>query len=287
MTIRNPMLWGLDRLRPVTADALVRAHERLSTAPLIETTPPAVRRIDLHDVRESLRLGAADFMAGRTDVIMLCLIYPIIGLLLGRFGLGHQILPLLFPLAAGFALVGPLAGVGLNEMSRQREIGQTVTWRAAFGVLYAPSLGGIVGLGLLLTGVFLAWLAAASLIWWVTLGGVPPESVNDFATQVFATPAGWAMIALGVSVGFVFAAIVLSITVVSFPLMLDRSISLRAAIATSLRAVSRNPGAMAAWGAIVAGALVLGTLPFLIGLAVVLPILGHATWHLYRRLVRS
>ena len=286
MTIRNPIQVGWDWLRPVSTESLARANERLAALPLTAEAP-VVRRIDYQDLRTALRLGFADFTAGRTDVIMLCLIYPVIGLLLGRLGLGHQVLPLLFPLAAGFALVGPLAAVGLNEMSRQRERGRAVGWKDAFAVLHAPSLGGIVGLGLLLTVIFLAWLAVAALIWRVTLGGVPPASVDDFITQVFATSGGWAMIVLGVSVGFGFATLVLSITVVSFPLLIDRSISMSAAIATSLRAVSRNPGPMAAWGMIVAGGLVLGSLPFLVGLAVVLPVLGHATSHLYRRVVRS
>jgi uncharacterized membrane protein len=171
-------------------------------------------------------------------------------------------------------------------MSRQRELGQNVTWRGAFGVLESPSLGAVVGLGLLLTVIFLAWLTAAALIWRFTLGAVEPTSVSAFVTDVFATHAGWMLIVLGVSVGFVFAAVVFSITVVSFPLLLDRHAGVRTAIRTSIKVVAENPGPMAAWGVIVAAGLVLGSIPVLVGLAVVLPVLGHATWHLYRKAVR-
>jgi uncharacterized membrane protein len=244
-----------------------------------------VRHLEFRDLQEALRAGFADYTAGRTDVIMLCLIYPIIGLLLARIGFGEQVLPLLFPLAAGFALIGPLAAVGLNEMSRRRERGEAVNWTDAFGVLEAPSLGAIVRLGLLLTVIFLAWLVCASLIWRLTLGGVEPASIADFAHQVFATPGGWALIVFGTATGFVFAAGVLSITVVSFPLMLDRPVGTRVALRTSMQVVKANPTVMLAWGAIVAGALVLGSIPLLVGLAVVLPVLGHATWHLYRRAI--
>jgi uncharacterized membrane protein len=285
MTIRNPILWGLDHIRPISAEALARASARLATPPQATVAMPIVRHIEMADLREALRRGFADYTAGRTDVIMLCLIYPIIGLLLGRFGMGHQVLPLLFPLAAGFALVGPLAAVGLNEMSRQREQRVAVTWKSAFDVLNAPSLGGIIGLGAVLTAVFLFWLVCASLVWRLTLGDVPPASAADFAQQVFATSGGWALILLGISVGFGFAAGVLCMTVVSFPLLLDRHVTMRTAILTSLQVMKTNPKIMFVWGATIAGAVVLGSIPLLIGLAVVLPVLGHATWHLYRRAV--
>jgi uncharacterized membrane protein len=279
MTIRNPILWGWDALRPVSADSLARAGERLATSLDAMETTPGVRHIGLDDLKTALDRGWTDFTAGRTDVIMLCLLYPIVGLVMGRLGLGHEVVPLLFPLAAGFALLGPLFGIGLNEMSRQRELGQPVTWRSAFAVLEAPSLGAIIGLGLLLTVIFLAWLASAGLIWRFTLGDVEPASVSAFFTDVFTTSGGMALIAVGVSVGFVFAAVV-------FSLLLDRHASVRSSIRTSLRVVAENPRVMLAWGAIVTAGLVLGSIPAFIGLAVVLPVLGHATWHLYRLVVR-
>jgi uncharacterized membrane protein len=170
-------------------------------------------------------------------------------------------------------------------MSRRRERGETVRWVDAFGVLRAPSIGAIALLGLLLMGIFLLWLVTAQIIYVVTLGPDAPASASAFAQDMLGTGAGWAMIGIGIGVGALFATLVLAITVVSFPLLLDRNVGIDTAVATSVRVVLANPGVMAVWGAIIVAALVLGSLPALVGLAVVMPVLGHATWHLYRRAV--
>ncbi len=180
----------------------------------------------------------------------------------------------------------PFAAVGLYEMSRQREQGVPVAWRTAFEVLNAPGFGAIAVLGLLLVTIFLFWLAAAWAIYQSTLGPQLPASIGAFIQDVFTTEAGHRMILIGVSVGFLFALLAMAISIVSFPLLLDRDAGLDTAISTSVRAVARNPLAMAAWGFVVAAALVLGSIPFFMGLVVVVPVLGHATWHLYRKLVR-
>jgi uncharacterized membrane protein len=244
-----------------------------------------VRRIGLVDLRQALSNGLADFAANRTDVIFLCVIYPLVGLVLGRLASGYDVVPLVFPLASGFALVGPLAAVGLNEMSRRRELGADVSWVDWFGVLRSPSIGAIVGLGLWLIAIFVLWLVTAEVIYVATLGPQPPESIAAFVRDVFATPQGWTMIAVGMGVGFLFALVVLSISVVSFPLLLDRDVRMETAIRTSIQVVMANPVPMAAWGLIVAAGLVIGSLPGLLGLVIVMPVLGHTTWHLYRRVV--
>jgi uncharacterized membrane protein len=283
--IRNPIEWSWDQLRlaALTAGSAGRSLRRVGET--LHSPAPAIRRIAATDLRDVLAKGLADFGAYRTDVVFLCVIYPIVGLVLGRLAFGYGMLPLLFPLASGFALVGPFAAIGLYEMSRQREQGVTVTWANAFGVLRSPSFGAIVVLGLLLVVVFMAWLATAEVIYLVTLGPAPPASIAQFARDLFTTGPGWTLIVVGVGVGFLFALLVLAISVVSFPLLLDREVGVDTAVWTSVRAVAANPVPMALWGLIVAGSLVIGSLPFFVGLIVVMPVLGHATWHLYRKVV--
>lgn len=246
---------------------------------------PAIRRITVGDLRPVLARGFDDFLQKPSHLFVLYLIYPVIALILSRLVFGYGILPILFPLAAGFALVGPLAAIGLYELSRRRERGDAMEWRHAFSVLRSPAIRGIETLGLLLALLFLAWLGAAMTIWNLTLGGYEAASVGGFLSAVFGTAEGWALILIGNAVGAVFALVALAISVVSFPLMLDRHVDAPTAIATSIRAMRCNPGPMLAWGAIVAAGLVLGSIPAFVGLAVVLPVLGHATWHLYRKVI--
>ena len=244
-----------------------------------------VRKIDLSDLTDALRLGWEDFKAIPTHAVVLCLIYPVLGLVIFRTVLGHSLLPLLFPLAAGFTLIGPFAGLGLYELSRRRERGEEPGAWDAMHVLRAPSFGAILGLGALLFVLFGVWIAAADVIYIATFGYAAAASIPDFATRVLTTPEGWTLIIVGCGVGFLFAVAALCISVVSFPLMLDRHATAIDAVRTSLQAVRMNPVPMAAWGLIVAVLLAAGSLPAFVGLCVVLPVLGHASWHLYRRVV--
>jgi uncharacterized membrane protein len=285
MHIRTPVEWlfGQADATAATVGATTPAEywgkERLTRA-------PAAREISTSDLTAALELGLKDFAAARTDVAFLCLIYPVIGVFLAVVTARGGLLPLLFPIASGFALVGPFAALGLYEISRRREAYGDASWMSAFNVFKSPAIGRIGLMGAALIVLFLLWLAAALGIYDATLGPLPPASVGAFVTALFTTPAGWAMIGLGFVVGAVFAVTVLAISVVTFPMLLDRPVSLRVAVTTSIYAVRRNPGALALWGLIVAGGLVLGSLPCFLGLIVVLPVLGHATWHLYRRLIR-
>lgn len=283
MHIRNPIEWGVDQVRHagLAIERIGPGHRSRDA----ELALPAVRRISIADLGDALARGIDDFAAFRTDVAFLCVVYPVVGLVLARLVFGYGLLPLLFPLAAGFALIGPVAAVGLYEMSRRREAGSAAGWADAFDVFRAPSFGAIMLFGLILMAIFLLWLNAAAAIYDATLGPEQPASLTAFVRDVFTTDRGWALIAVGIGVGFLFAVVVLAISVVSVPLLLDRDVRLGAAILTSLRAVAINPGSMAAWGLIVAAGLVLGSIPLFLGLIVAMPVLGHATWHLYRRVV--
>ncbi len=285
MHIRNPVEWWVDqwRVAGTALDTIGQAGRRAreNTDPRL----PAIRKIGVSDLREVLAKGVDDFAASRTDVIFLCLIYPVAGLVLARLAFGYEMLPLLFPLVSGFALVGPAAGVGLYELSRRREQNLAASWGDAFGVVHSPAFGSIVLLGLVLFAIYLLWLAVANVIYDITLGPEPPASISAFAHDVLMTQRGWAMIGIGIGVGFLFALVVLATSVVSFPLLIDRDVDVDTAVRTSLRAVAANPGPMALWGLIVAGGLVIGSVPAFLGLIVIMPVLGHGTWHLYRRVV--
>jgi uncharacterized membrane protein len=282
--IRNPIEWGSDQLKNANV-ALGRTGHAVAGDSAARQDLPAIRHIGLADLREVLRLGIEDFAACRTDVMFVCLIYPVAGLVLAQLAFGADLLPILFPLASGFALVGPVAAIGLYEMSRRREQGQEIGWLDAFRVLRSPAFGAILVLGIVLFLILAIWLGTAHAIYGATLGPEPPASTTAFVHAVLGTDAGWRMIGIGIGVGFLFALLVLVISVVSFPMLLDRDVGVAVAVATSARAVWANPVPMAAWGLIVAGALVLGSIPALLGLIFVMPILGHATWHLYRKVV--
>jgi uncharacterized membrane protein len=247
--------------------------------------PPKIRSIGAMDLARALHKGLEDFWAIPTHTIFLCLIYPIVGIALGWATFGLNVIPLLFPLAAGFALVGPFAAIGLYELSRRRELGLDTSWKHAFDILYSPSLPAIVALGLLLLVIFGTWLVAAQAIYVANFQEQEPLALADFARMLFGTPQGHNLIVVGNAVGLLFAVLAFSLSVISFPLLLDRNVGTAVAVATSVKAIYRNPLAMIAWGLIVAVGLVVGSLPLFIGLAVVMPVLGHATWHLYRRVV--
>lgn len=284
MAIRNPVEWSWDQIRvAVTAtESAVAAHSVEVRSRFVQ---PSVRRITTADLVASLRAGLDDFRADPTHYLFMCGVYPIIGLILARAAFGYDILPLVFPLIAGFALLGPLVAVGLYELSRLRERGRDVAWWDAFRVFSSPSIGAILAVGVILVALFGVWLIVADALYRWTFGPAAPASMGGFLHDLFTTGHGWALIVLGNGIGLLFAILALMIGVFSFPLLVDRDVSTDTALRTSIRAVRANPVVMAQWGLIVAGLLVLGSIPFLIGLVVVLPVLSHATWHLYRRTV--
>lgn len=254
--------------------------------PLARTNAlPVVRTIGFHDLRQVLALGFADFKAMPTHVVFLSLIYPIVGVILWYATAGLDLLALLYPLATGFALLGPFAAIGLYELSRRREMHLDTSWRHAFDVRHSPSFGPILLLGLLLVVLFVVWIAIAHGIYVANFGVHDPEPLSAFISKVLTTKAGLNLIVVGNLVGAVFAIFVFGISVVSFPLLLDRDVGAAVAVTTSLKAVAANPLVMMSWAAVIAGGLLIGSLPLLVGLAVVMPVLGHASWHLYRRVV--
>jgi len=246
---------------------------------------PAVNKISIADVFDALRLGFEDFSEKPSHYVFLCLMYPIAGIFLTMLTSGANLAPMAFPLMSGFVLIGPLAAIGLYEISRRREAGFDTSWKHALDVRRSPALPSIVAVGLLLFGIFTVWLVTAQTIYTNLLGEVFPRSTSLFLQQVFGTPEGMQLILWGNLVGLGFAFVVLAITVVTFPMLLDRDCGAVAAMVASIRATFANPVPVLLWGLIVAALLVIGTIPLFAGLALVIPILGHATWHLYRKLI--
>ncbi len=245
---------------------------------------PRIRRLTGNDLRLALLEGIEDFKAIPTQLVFVGLLYPVIALVAARAAVG-DLLPLLFPLLTGLSLMGPVVAVGLYEISRRREAGLAVSWTTGFEVLRSPAIGSIVFMALALLAIFALWVLVAQAIYTAVMGTAIASGMGDFARSVMQTDAGHRLIVLGNLVGAGFAVVVLSISVVSLPMLLDRNCGVALAVRTSLRAVLRNPVVMAAWGVIVAVLLVAGSVPAFVGLAVVMPVLGHATWHLYRRVV--
>lgn len=261
------------------------AQQTASRDVQVTSSEIGIRKIGVNDLWQALKEGFDDFKAKPSHVVFLCVIYPLFALFLTLFLIGDNLLYLAFPMVSGFTIIGPVVSVGLFEMSRRRERGLDVTWSSAFDFVHSPSFAPIAALSIAMMLLYVAWLYVAQLIYFGLFGAVPPASISDFATQVLTTRRGGALIFYGTLLGFIFAVVALAISVVAFPLLLDRQVSAITAVRTSIKAVTSNTLMMAVWGLIVVMLLTAGSIPFLIGLAVVLPILGHATWHLYRKLV--
>lgn len=263
------------------------AHETTFRDIQVTSNDIVVRRIHTRDLLQSLREGYEDFNARPTYGLFLIVIYPLFALLLTLFLLSDSLPFLAFPMVAGFTLLGPVISVALFEMSRRREQGLDVTWRACFGFIHTASFAPIVALSLIMMVLYVGWLFMAQFIYFGLFGVDPPGSFGALWNELFTTQRGAALALHGTLVGFFFAFAALALSVVAFPLLLDKPASSMTAMGVSIRAVAANLPVMALWGVIVVAMLVAGAAVFLVGLAAVLPILGHATWHLYRKLVES
>jgi cytochrome c oxidase subunit II len=290
-TIRNPLEWLGDELQDLAHGLGLAGRSMRRTSTHLFTPPMAIHRIGVHDLKEALTKGFDDFGAYRTDLLFLILVYPLACIVIATVAFQQELIPLLFPLVSGSAILGPFVGVFLYELSRRRELNfqrhheDNHSWSNALSILRSRNFGAIMALGLILVVLYALWMALAWVIFKATQGPQPMQSIGSFIQGLFLTEAGWWLIALGCGVGFLFAVLALMIGVVSFPLLLDREVGLGTAVGTSIRAALTNPVPLAIWGLIVVAGLVLGAVPALIGLVVVMPVLCHATWHLYRKLV--
>lgn len=246
---------------------------------------PVVRTITFSDITESLSAGLRDFQAAPAYGLFFGLIYAAAGILLMLSISALKMTYLAYPLGAGFALIGPLVAVGLYEVSRRRELGLPLSWGAVLKTSLTQARGEIGWMSFVVLFVLIIWLYQVRLLLALFLGFEPISTLRDFLTVVLTTPQGWMFLAVGHVIGAILSLVLFSLTVVSFPLLLDRPVDFITAMITSVRAVALNPRPMVLWALTIVILLVTASLPMFLGLIVVLPVLGHATWHLYRRLV--
>tara|TARA_B110000858_G_scaffold198518_1_gene266114 strand:- start:622 stop:1434 length:813 start_codon:yes stop_codon:yes gene_type:complete len=246
-----------------------------------------VRQITLKDLFQSLREGYEDYGTKPSSIPLLFLFYALFALVLTLFALGQDMRYLLFPMAAGFTMIGPIAAIAFFAMSKRREQGQELRWRAAFNFIHTSSFAPILALTLLMSLLYLSWLFMAELIFFSLFESTMPTSMADFVNQLFNTRHGGALIAYGNFVGLLFAFAAMALSIVAFPLALDKTVTSFTAVRVSIRAFMSNTLVLTVWGIIFVALMAVGAAVFLIGLAVALPVLGHATWHLYRKLIVS
>jgi uncharacterized membrane protein len=285
MRAQNPFFWPFQMVFSGFSSVGKSADQTYWDSTAVARTTPVIQSITYNDLFAALAEGAQDFAKTRADAILLVFILPIIGVAAIVAASGPGYADLLFPLLSGFVLVSPIAAFGFYEMSRRLETDQNAGWTDALGVLTSPAIGTIALLSLTLISIFILWMGAAHFLFVAFSGKQHPISLGVMLVHIVTHLRGWGLIISGFAVGFVFAVIVLALSVVSFPMVLDRPEGFVGAIGTSLKAFAFNVGPLLVWGLIVSLGLFVGVAFALVGLVVVLPILSHATWHLYRRLV--
>jgi len=247
-------------------------------------TDPVVRPIAAADIAEALGQGLRDFQAMPLMGLMFGGLYVAGGILIVLSLTAFGMVYLAYPIAAGFSLIGPFVAIGLYEMSRRREVGQLVTLGAIWSAVRSRSELGWMAFVTLF--IFLVWMYQVRLLIALILGiNASFSSIQQFITVVLTTSEGLLFLAVGNAIGAALSLILFSLTVVSFPLLLDRDVDFVTAMVTSVRAVVTSPVPMIGWAAVIVVVLMVSSIPYFLGLLVTLPVLGHATWHLYRRIV--
>jgi uncharacterized membrane protein len=246
---------------------------------------PAINRVTAEDIRASLRAGFDDFLAYPVMSGFFGLFYAVFGIFLVWSLVGLGAIWLVIPAAVGFPLVAPFAAAGLYDMSRRRQAGESFGWSQILTVMAQQRQREMGWMAFVTLFVFWVWSYQVRLWLAIILQDSSFSDVGGFLQIVFLTPEGWTFLAVGTCAGAALSAVLFSLTVVAMPMLLDRETDFVTAMITSVRVVTENPVVMLGWAAIISVTMVLSLVPAFLGLIFTLPILGHTTWHLYRRAV--
>lgn len=246
---------------------------------------PVVKPIGVGDLFDIFAKGLSDFVRAPLYGLFFGGVYAVGGLLIALSLTVWNVPWLIYPVAIGFPLIGPFVAVGLYEISRRLEAGEPLSWGAVLGAVWRQRQRELAWMAFVMLFVFWIWMYQVRLLIAIILGRMSFSTLEKFLHIVFTTPQGWTFLAVGHVVGAVLALILFSITVVSIPLLLDRETDFVTAMITSVKTVTSSPAAMLGWGVFVTLAVIASSVPLFLGLVVTLPVLGHATWHLYRRAV--
>ncbi len=243
---------------------------------------PEVLILDMQDLRAALSAGWTDFRKAPMFGLFFAAVYVAGGWLIVYALTATGQIWWTLPAAAGFPILGPFIACGLYEVSRRLEEAEPLSWSAILGVIFRQKDRQIPSIAAVIVVFFLFWNFLAHMIFALFLG---LQAMTNISTSfdVFLTGNGLMMLAVGTLVGAGFAGVLFSLSVVSLPLLLDREIDFVTAMITSVSVVLTNPRVMLVWGLFIAALLFLGMAMWFLGLFIVLPVLGHATWHLYRR----
>lgn len=263
-------------------DAWVAEQQKLEAPPRPD---PVVRSISFSDIADAFAAGLRDLRAAPLYGLTFGLLYAVGGILTLLTASALNMPYFTYPLASGFVLIGPLVAIGLYEVSRMRERGEKISWNGIFAAIRQQAGKEIGWMCFVVLFITTMWLYQVRLLLALFLRNETMTTMAEFFTVVTTTPQGWLFLGVGHVIGAVLSTILFSLTVVSFPILLDRNIDFITAMITSVRAVVRNPVPMLCWAAAIVAILVVSSLPMFLGLIVTLPVLGHTTWHLYRKLV--
>ena len=243
---------------------------------------PEILELDIGDLRAALAAGWRDVLRAPLYGLFFAGVYVAGGWLIAWASLTEgQIWWTIFA-GAGFPILGPFIACGFYEVSRRLEVGEALDWRGVLGAIFRQKDRQIPTMAAIIVVFFLFWNFLAHMIFALFLGTATLTNITS-SLEMFLTADGLAMLAFGTAVGAVFAAVLYALTVVSLPLLMDREVDFITAMITSWALVAANPRVMLAWGSLIAAALFLGMATGFLGLFVVLPLFGHASWHLYRR----